>query len=37
MLTNRRTIKADEIMAIAQALGVYPNDLYGIESEKEVG
>jgi len=32
MLTNRRIIKVDEVMDIANALGVTPNELYGITS-----
>lgn len=32
MLTNRRIIKVDEVMDIAKALGVTPNELYGITS-----
>lgn len=35
MMNNRRIIRADEIMDIANALGVTPNDLYGISEEKD--
>ncbi len=34
MLTNRRIIKVNEIMDISVALGVTPNELYGIEVKK---
>lgn len=33
MLTNRKIIKVSEIMDIANALGVEPNELYGIKRE----
>lgn len=33
MLNNRKIIKVDEIVDIANALGVTPNELYGIASE----
>lgn len=34
MMTNRRIIKVSEVMDIANALGVEPNDLYGITKEE---
>lgn len=36
MLTNRKIIKANEIMDIANALDVEPNDLYGL-TKSELG
>ena len=34
MLNNRKTIKADDVLRIANALEVTPNDLFGITSGK---
>lgn len=36
MLNGRRLIKMCDVMKIANALGVTPNDLYGIVAEKDV-
>lgn len=35
MLNGRRLIKMCDVMKIANALGVTPNDLYGIVEEKD--
>lgn len=36
MLNGRKIIKAVDILTIAQALGVFPNDLYGIKEEEAI-
>lgn len=36
MLNGRRLIKLCDVVAIAEALGVTPNDLFGIPKEKDV-
>ena len=36
MLNGRKIIKAIDILRIATALGVTPNELYGIEEKSEV-
>lgn len=33
LLCGRKTIEADDVIRITAALGVYPNDLYGIRSD----
>lgn len=35
MLNGRRLIKLCDVVVIAEALGVTPNDLYGIVEEKD--
>lgn len=35
MLNGRRLIKLCDVVLIAEALGVTPNDLYGIEEDKD--
>ncbi len=35
MMNGRKIIKAIDILIIANALGVTPNDLYGISEEKD--
>lgn len=35
MMNGRKIIKAIDILIIANALGVTPNDLYGISGEKD--
>lgn len=37
MMNGRKIIKAIDILIIANALGVTPNDLYGISEEKDAG
>nr|DAH53147.1 MAG TPA: structural protein [Caudoviricetes sp.] len=37
MLNGRRLIKLCDVVAIAEALGVTPNDLFGIPKEKDAG
>lgn len=35
MLTNRKIIKVSEIVNISKALGVTPNELYGLAKKEE--
>lgn len=35
MMNGRRLIKLCDVVLIAEALGVTPNDLYGIEEDKD--
>lgn len=37
MLNGRKVITDIDVLKIANALGVYPNELYGMKDKKEVG